>query len=51
MGDSEGIATFLYAMPLSYDTLFVEETILSWQLASFDYLKKRLERRLEKVSL
>ena len=49
MGDSEGIATFLYAMPLSHDTLFVEETILATrQLASFDYLKKRLERRLTK---
>ena len=50
--ESEGIATFLYAMPLSHDTLFVEETILATrQLASFDYLKKCLGKRLEKEGI
>lgn len=50
--DSENIATFLYSMPLSHDTLFVEETILATRkLASFDYLKKRLEKRLKREGI
>ena len=50
--DNENIATFLYAMPLSHDTLFVEETILATrQQVSFDFLKDRLSKRLKKEGI
>tara|TARA_B100000683_G_scaffold89686_1_gene88619 strand:- start:12465 stop:13766 length:1302 start_codon:yes stop_codon:yes gene_type:complete len=50
--DNENIATFLYAMPLSHDTLFVEETVLATrQQVSFDFLKARLEMRLEQEGI
>ena len=43
---SDDVTRFLYAMPLSHDTLFVEETILATRkLTSYDFLKKRLHKR------
>ena len=52
LGDVDDVTTFLYAMPLSHDTLFVEETILATrQLASYEFLKKRLHQRLLKEGI
>jgi lycopene cyclase-like protein len=50
--DSDDVATFLYAMPLSHDTIFVEETILATRKqVSYDFLKERLHQRLSKEGI
>lgn len=45
--EDQAVPTFLYAMPLSHNQLFVEETVLATrQQVSFDYLKNKLNHRL-----
>jgi lycopene beta-cyclase len=51
-GDAHRPPSFLYALPLSDEELFVEETVLlTRERPSFDELEARLRRRLDRMGL
>lgn len=51
-GSSEEVPTFLYAMPLGGNRVFLEETCLVAKPAlPFAVLKRRLERRLDAMGV
>jgi lycopene beta-cyclase len=47
----DGPPSFLYAMPLSDGSLFVEETALATRVPDIDLLRRRLHARLDRMGL
>ena len=52
VGDEDQVPSFLYALPLGWDRIFVEETVLVGRPAASPWaLAQRLERRLRRLGI